>query len=101
MADPNALTLKLLAEMGVMNPTQKMADNIKDHFENVILEVFLRRVPENKLPEIRAKMEADDPELHDYFAALAAETPGLAEELEAAVTREYAVMKEALQTAPK
>lgn len=97
MPDPNALTLKLLADMGVMNPTREAAENIKDHFENVILEVFLRRVPEEKLPEIRAKMEAGAPEMQNYFAEIAAQIPGLAEEIEAAVTREYEVMKAAMQ----
>lgn len=87
------LTKKLFSDLGIIDPTPELAEELLEQFNAVILEVLLRRIPEDRLPELREKFEADDPNLQQYVTELAAGVPGLGEEIEAALVREYEVLK--------
>ena len=97
--NPHDLTYKLLAELGVSEPSVELAAEVEDHFAKIILEVFLRRLPPEKLPAIEKLMAGKDPgALEVYVTEEAAAIPGLAEEIEAAITREYEMMKSAISS---
>lgn len=97
MQKPHELTYQLLNELGITNPDEALAEKIEDHFSKVILEVFMRRVPEERLGEIKEKIDRDDPEIDVFIAQLASQVPGLAVEIEEAVMREYEVIKTMLK----
>lgn len=87
------LTKKLFAELGVEHPDEALVADLEDHFEKVILEVFLRRAPETRLREVKVLIDSNDPALPAAVMDIATTIPGLAEEIEAAVEREYEAIK--------
>jgi hypothetical protein len=92
-ADTEKMTQKLMAELGIANPEPALVERLEGQFSSVILEVLLRRVPEEKLSELQEKFDADDPGLEEFVAEIAAGVPGLAQEIEAAVAREYEMLR--------
>ena len=97
MLNPQDYLKKLIQELGVADPEPKVVEQFEGHLSKIILEVLLRRMPEEKLPELRSKFEADAPDLEDYVTSLAAEVPGLGVEIEEAVLRELEVIKSLLK----
>lgn len=100
-ANPHELTNKLLMELGIEEPDASLASEVEDHFAKVITEVLLRRAPEERLPEIRAKIESDGSGLEDLAADIASEIPGLSVEIEEAIIREYEVIRNMLLSRTK
>ena len=97
IADTRELTYKLLSELGVPDRDPKVAEELEDHFSKVILEVLVRRMPDDKVSELKQKFETDSADLADFTAEIAAGIPGLADELEAALLREYEVLKKMME----
>lgn len=91
--NPHELTYELLEEMGVKDPDPALAEQFETHFAKVIMETLLRRVPEERLPEIRQALDREDADVEAVVAEIASEIPGLAEEIEEAVGREYDALK--------
>ena len=94
---PHELTNKLLAELGVKDADPGLAEQVEENFAAVILEVLLREMPQKQLPALRAKIESDAADLDAFVAEAAASVPGLAAEMEAALLREYEIMKSQLK----
>ena len=87
---------KLFAELGIQNPPADLEQKVADHFSKVMLETVIRHISEQQAAEIEQIMEKNPEDLESTLAGIAATIPGLGLEMEAAVTREYGIMKNML-----
>ena len=57
------LTYRLLGELGIESPNPALAEQIEEHFSKVILEVLLRAMAPERLPELQAKVAGNAADL--------------------------------------
>lgn len=70
----------------------KVESDLKGHFENLIIETFLNRLPDEKAAEIKNNLSNMDI-LEEKFTEYASQIPGLAEDIEARLEREIEALK--------
>jgi hypothetical protein len=71
---------------------EETADTLRGHVERLILETFLNRLDDEKVKELRGLMN-DSEKMEEKFTEYAALIPGLAEDIEERVKREFQVLK--------
>lgn len=94
-----ALVLGILADPSLqnLNPQEKQdyAQKLRDHFSNLMLETAFNRMSNEQIADLKANLQNPqelDKKIEDYSSQI----PGLAEDIEIRLQKEFDVMKMSL-----
>ncbi|OGE84952.1 MAG: hypothetical protein A3J48_00500 [Candidatus Doudnabacteria bacterium RIFCSPHIGHO2_02_FULL_46_11] len=94
---------ELLRDLNLQNikfkDKQRIAKNILDHFRQVIIVEFLHNLTERELVRFKEVLDADN--AVEKVSAVAAQMPGLADQIERRVNQEISIIKAVMKLKPK
>lgn len=92
-----SLVADCLQAPGIINLAQEQKDTfaeaVRDHFSQAILEVLVNRLDEEQFSQIE-NLDPGSPEMVEKIQQLAAQVPGLADDIEKKLQEEVAYIKQ-------